>query len=179
MHGVIFKELERFVDAKLEPKTWHDVLRAANITPHAYLFGHDYPDAELFSLIDAAAAIANVHRTDLGEAFGEFIAPHLVEMYARLIKPQWRTLDTIEHTEIIVHAAVRSSRPDASPPRLKVDRVGPNEIILRYDSPRKMCCLAKGIARGVATHHGERINIEESACMLADAAQCELRIRTV
>lgn len=44
-------------------------------------------------------------------------------------------------------------------------RTGPDEIVVDYTSARRMCALAKGIAKGVAKHYRESIAITEgSAC---------------
>ncbi|HXM19627.1 MAG TPA: heme NO-binding domain-containing protein [Candidatus Tumulicola sp.] len=174
MHGIIFVEFHKFVAEKLGPTAWNDVLRAALPKARHYYRGNHYPDHEFADLLAAAASMAKVDLPDFGQQFGEVIAPDLMRMYAISIDSSWRTLEMIENTEVVIHTIVRRSLHGAAPPRLRVERLGPNEIVLRYDSQRKMCYFAKGIALGVAKHFGESITIAESMCMLKGASHCEI-----
>ncbi|HJU65979.1 MAG TPA: 4-vinyl reductase, partial [Gemmatimonadaceae bacterium] len=62
-------------------------------------------------------------------------------------------------------------------PYLKASRPSPTEVIIDYGSPRKMCHVAKGIARGLAAHFDERVEVGETECMLKGDARCLIRIR--
>ncbi len=177
MHGIIFMEFKKFVAESLGPAAW-DELRAALPRPHEYYRGRHYPDREMTDLLAAASSMAKEDILDFGQRFGEFVAPNLIGMYPSWIDPRWKTLDLIQNTEVVIHTIVRRSNPGASPPRLKVERVGPDEVVLRYDSKRKMCWFAKGIASGVAKHYGESITISESMCMLKGASHCEITFKT-
>jgi len=111
------------------------------------------------------------------EAFGEFIAPSLLKMYRHLLKPNWKSLDIIEHTEGTVHAVVRTSDKNALPPKLLRRRTGPDTVILVYDSPRKMCALAIGIGKGLARHFKETLSIDQTQCMHKGGKFCEIVYR--
>ena len=113
------------------------------------------------------------------EQFREFIAPTLMNVYKPFIKSEWKTLDMIEHTENNIHRAVRLHDPAAVPPRLQVRRVSPTEVVVIYDSERKLCALAKGIARGIAKHYGERIEINELTCMLKGKPNCTIAVKQI
>jgi hypothetical protein len=76
-------------------------------------------------------------------------------VYGPLLDSEWRTLDVIQHTEETIHRVVRMRQPGAAPPRLRVDRASPDEVAIHYDSPRRLCAVARGIVRGVAKHFGE------------------------
>jgi predicted hydrocarbon binding protein len=178
VHGIIFVEFKKFVTEKLGPAAWNDLLRAVLPKPRHYYRGNHYPDREFADLLAAAASMAKVDLLDFGQQFGEFIAPDLMDMYAISIDSSWKTLELIENTEVVIHTIVRRSSPGASPPRLVVERVGRNEVVLRYDSHRKMCYFAKGIALGVAKHFGESITISESMCMLKGASHCEITFKS-
>jgi len=76
--------------------------------------------------------------------------------YGHLLKPEWRAIDVIDHTEGTVHAVVRVKNPDAKPPKLKTQRLSPNEVLLVYTPPRQMCGLAIGIGAGLGQHFRRR-----------------------
>jgi hypothetical protein len=177
MHGIVFTEFKHYIEQGSREGRWHDVLHEAKLDQRIYASIRHYPDKEFFDIVGAASKTLNKPADAIIEDFGAFIAPDLLGMYAVLIKPEWRTLDVIEHTETVIHSVVRVNQVGASPPQLKSRRVAPDEIELIYDSPRKLCRLAKGIVRGIAAHFDERIEIVEHGCMLVGARACVLQIR--
>jgi len=176
MHGIIFSELKKFVEAKLPEGSWEKILADAGVQ-RIYVQTAEYPDAEVVTLVGAAARLAKAKPQDVLLGFGEFIAPDLLEMYKGLLKPSWRTLDVLENTESVIHKVVRSRNPGARPPTLRVTRLSPGEVELHYGSARKMCSVAKGISMGIAAHFSEKLEIEERSCMLKGAPECVIRLR--
>jgi Haem-NO-binding len=177
MHGLIFSELKRFVDEGHGPGVWDALLRESGIGAKIYLTMEVYPDAELERLARTASALTGSPLGDILEAFGEFLAPTYFKLYGHLLKPEWRTLEVIEHTEQSIHRVVRIKNPGARPPELRCVRISSVEVLLVYNSSRRMCAVAKGIAKGVATHFSESIRISESTCMLRGATDCRITIK--
>jgi hypothetical protein len=177
MHGVIFVELKKFVDARLGEAAWTELTDGAGLHGRAYLPVQDYPDAEALALIEQAVAATGLEVDGLLQQFGEFMAPDILRMYGSLLQRDWRTLEVVEHTEPTTHRVMRARNPAACPVGLRVERVGPDELLVTYQSPRKMCGLAKGIVRGMARHFREQVSIEEPSCMREGAPQCLLRLR--
>jgi predicted hydrocarbon binding protein len=179
MHGLILVELKRFTEAENGNGAWRHLLHEAGLADRTYVMGETYPDAEVAALVGAAARHRGADVQTVLQQFGEFIASTLMSVYKPFIKPEWKTLDMIEHTENNIHRAVRLRDPLAIPPRLQVRRVSPSEVVVIYESERKMCALAKGIARGVAQHYGERIEINELSCMLKGRPSCTIAIKLI
>lgn len=161
MHGLIHAELRRFVEATHGVQTWNAVLEEAGLEKTIYLSSSTYPDAEAFAIVGAASKLTNTPAGPLLEAFGEYIAPTLMGMFKPLIKPDWKTLEMLLNTEETIHKVVRMRSPGAEPPRLHFEQTGPRQLLFKYDSPRKMSAVAKGIIRGVAKHYGEAVAIAE------------------
>jgi Haem-NO-binding len=177
MHGIILSELKRFVQAKHGDDAWRKLLRLANRPSAVYLANEVYPDEDAVAIIAAAASMTGRPAEAIQEDFGEYIAPHLLEIYGAIMRPSWRTLDIIENTEDHVHRVVRMKNPGAKPPELRCARVSEDEVVLSYTSPRRMCAVAKGIGRGLAVHFGERLEIVESACMHRGAPACVISFK--
>lgn len=95
--------------------------------------------------------------------------PPLLRVYGSLLDPAWRTLDVIARTEETVHRAVRLRDPSASPPVLAARREGDDVVLIDYASPRRLCTVAEGIARGLAEPFGERVEVTQPACMVLSA----------
>lgn len=181
MHGIIFTELKKYVDAKLGENVWGDILKEVGLKTKTYMPTYMpirfYPDEEAVAIVGSVSKTTGRSIPAVLEDFGEFIVPTLLKMYQTLIKPEWRTLDLIENTEAVIHKVVRSSIQGAEPPRLICQRVSSTEIGITYDSARKMCGVAKGIARGLANQYNERIAIAESSCMLEGKSACKISVR--
>jgi hypothetical protein len=135
-----------------------------------------YPDAEAVALVVAAAARAGLPVPAVLEDFGSFLTPTLLSMYQSMIKPGWRTLDVLEHTEQTIHAVVRRRNPGASPAVLHCRRDSRDTLLLTYTSERRLCPLAIGIIKGLAAHFGDDIDIQQTQCMHDGADTCTMAL---
>jgi hypothetical protein len=77
------------------------------------------------------------------EAFGEFVAPELIRLYARFIEPGKKTLDPIENTDRLIHSAVCPGNPGVKPPVLDCFRGTRDEIQIVYSSERRRCGIER------------------------------------
>jgi len=177
VNGVIFIEIGKFAQSRLGPQAWAKAMQAAGVPPRVYYRVADYPDDEALALLSALSAALQEPVQEVLESLGEFIVPDLLRMSRYWVKPHWRTLELIEHTEETIHETLRQEGSQTNPPRLRTRRTGPHEVVVSYDSPRRMCSLAKGIIAGLAKHYGESVTIAEPSCMLKGAASCELIIQ--
>jgi Haem-NO-binding len=178
MHGTIFFELKKYVEAKLGgQEAWDKLLSESELGARTYEVMADYPDSDVIKLISTVSRITGMPVSAILEDFGVFIAPDLLQMYSGVINPAWKTLDVIEHTEDEIHRVVRLHNRDAHPPNLQCVRTSEDEIVIHYGSPRKMCDVAKGIAKGLANYFKENISISESTCMHRGNSTCTIQIR--
>lgn len=178
MHWIIYAELKKFAD-QLGPDAWDRMLAEAKLDRRGFAPGKTHPDSDALALVQAAAKLTRRPADDVLAAFGEFIVPDLLKFYGNLVKPGWTALDVIEHAEQAIHTIVRLNEPTASPPKLRSARPSRREVVIRYDSGRRMCAVARGIAKGVADHFEERVAVSEPQCMGAGAEACELRVRAL
>lgn len=179
MHGTIFMELRKYVECMLGTGAWPGLLKDSGLESKVYLAVREYPDEEAAAIMRAASAGRKVSLPDLQEDFGMFIAPDLIGMYSSFVKPEWRTLDLIEHTESTIHRVVRLRNPGAQPPELRTRRPSADTVEITYTSPRRLCAVARGIIKGLAFHYNEQVEIREARCMNRGDPSCELTVRSV
>jgi len=170
VHGLIFFYLHKFAERVSAGSPTGT--SSSSIGGQKHLPSGVYPDADAAAMLGDLAAAAGRPLPELVTDFGEFLAPHLVKVAGAFVDPDWKTLDVVEHTEALIHRMVRSTNPGAAPPVLEVFRSAPDEIQVVYSSRRRLCALATGIIRGLATHFEERIEIEEPSCMLRGDPFC-------
>jgi predicted hydrocarbon binding protein len=176
VHGIIHLELARFVIAGFGADAWPALLKKAGLGSRIYTAAQAFPDDDITRLVGAAVEMTGKPAEEILEAFGAFLVPVILTRFGSLVRASWRTLDVIEHTEETIHRVIRLREPSAAPPRLRVERTRPDQAILRYDSPRRLCAVARGIMRGVARHFDEPIALDERTCMHRGDAECEIVI---
>lgn len=176
MHGIIFAELKKFVVAKFGGEAWNGLVAKAGLPNKIFLPNQVYDDKEIQALIAAAVEMTGSNGKDVQAAFGEFAAPELLKLYSSQINPSWKALDLIEKTEEMVHRVVRLKIPGAKPPHLRCTRPSPSRVVMEYTSPRRMCGVAVGIARGVGTQYKENLRVSEESCMLKGDPSCKILI---
>jgi predicted hydrocarbon binding protein len=176
MHGLIFAELKKYVQARFDDKTWEVLLEKAGLKGNLYMASTVYPDSDILALVNTACQMTGLAAKAVLEDFGEFIAPDLVGQYSFLIKPEWTLLDFLANTEETIHKVVRFNK-GVTPPRLSVTRQGDERVVISYDSARRMCALLKGIVKGAAKLYKEDVIITETRCMLQGDPSCVVTVQ--
>lgn len=179
MHGILFAELEKYVDTTLGPTVWPDLLRSAGLPPKIYMPVTSYPDEEFELLLQAAAHRQGVDVLDLLGFFGEALVPGLLSVYSAMLDPMWRTLEVVEQAGNVMHSILKRNDPLVRHPEIVCVRTTQTDLILTYSSNRQMCRLAMGIIRGLGRRFAERIAIEEDSCMLLGDLRCTMRVSAV
>jgi hypothetical protein len=172
MHGRIFWELRNYAEG-YGAGTWGILLKTAKLEDRIYL-GQAYPDSEFVALIAAASSVTGKPIPFLQEDFGAFTVPSLMSMYGHVMRPEWRTLDVLEHAERVAHSRARLKEVGFAPPFLGTNRVSEHRLVLTYSSPRKLCAFAVGIGRGLGSHFGETIATHQIVCMHDGGNRCEI-----
>lgn len=173
MHGVIFSEFKDFVEG-METGAWPHLVKDAGLESEMFLPVKTYADEKLVALLTAASRRSGRSPDALLEGFGKHISASLLRMYGRMIKPHWKLLDVLEHTETTIHRVVRLKDPQATPPPLDCTRTSPGEVVIVYRSPRRLCSLARGIIYGLADHYKQPAMIHEPQCMHRGDGECRL-----
>jgi hypothetical protein len=176
MHGMIMDEIKRYVEAKYGESTWKELLKQAGVGKKTYYPVMNYPDKETLQIVATASQMTGLAIDAILEDFGQFIVPDLADLCSVLLKPHWKTLDFLENTEHLIHEMIRRHWR-VQPPILECERVSVSEVLIKYGSPRKMCSVAKGIAKGVAQYYHQSIILTEKSCMNHGHNRCLISVR--
>jgi hypothetical protein len=179
MLGFTFQALKKFAIEKYGPATWERVVQATDLYGRSYLIHKAYPDEEAAAVIEALAAAVGSTVPKIMEAFGESAAPAFLDMAKAMIRPEWKTLDILEHTESTIHTRIRAQLAEAKPPHLVCRRIRPDAVQVIYSSKRKLCPTVRGISRGLAKIFNEQIHIDEQQCMYHGHIACRMVISLV
>lgn len=177
MHGSLFVFLKRFVESNFDFSTWIKLLDQAHVHRDAYLLHEMYPTSELEAIVQAASTLTGLSRYDLQLKFGEFLVPDLLLIYKKHIKPEWRTYELLENTELSMHSAVRQQDERSNPPVLLVTKMGNKQLIVDYYSKRKMAGVAIGIIKGIAAYYNESEKITITPVTKPEAERVQIRVQ--
>jgi predicted hydrocarbon binding protein len=175
VHGLIFVELKKYVDARYNQETWERLLDKAGLKHQMYLASSIYPDGDALNLVTLACQMTGLSAAVVLEDFGNFMVPDLIEQYKFLVKPEWGLLAFLENTEETIHKIMRFHQ-GVTPPRLAVHRLADNKVIISYGSARRLCSLLKGMVKGAAKVYKEEVTVLETSCMLRGDPECTFTV---
>lgn len=173
MHGILFKRLKGYVTEEFEEDAWASAMEAADIEPKLYLPVTDYPDDEAVRLVDGVVEVTGVDEETLLAAFGESLAPALLDTFEAHVRQDWDALDLLEHSDNEVFTVFHSGGGDDT---FSVTREGPDAVVVEH-GPLLSCELTKGVLRGLGEAFEESLTVSEGACVADGADACELTVR--
>jgi hypothetical protein len=175
VNGVFHRGIKEFVIERYGRDVWDDAREAAGIERQVYLPVDTRPDAEFISLVETVPGQVDESPFELLEEFGRFLTERLVDTYgARVIDDDWGSMDLLAGVERAIHEPLRSHNAELNPPKLAVSRDEHDQVTLLYESPRRLCPIAKGIALGVGDYFDDDLAISEERCMHRGDQQCEI-----
>jgi hypothetical protein len=176
MKGIIFNLAEDVISERFGEDAWDDLLDAAHLDG-AYTALGNYPDDEMVRLVAAGASRLAVGEFDVLRLLGEGAFPRLAASYPVFVAPHRSTRAFLLTLNDVIHSEVRKLYPDADVPDFGFSEPNADELVLSYESPRRLCALAEGFILGAAHHFRERVDIDQPECMLTGADRCLLRCR--
>lgn len=175
MKGVIFNVVEEVVAAAYGPEMWEALLDKAGVEGIYTSLG-SYPDVELVKLVGAASDTTGIAPPALLKLVGRMALPRLKHRYPGFFTQIGDARSFILSLNAIIHPEVRKLYAGAGCPHFQFTQ-GEGELVLGYNSARKLCHLAEGLAAGVADHYGETVEISQSACMHDGHPACHIHVR--
>ena len=175
MKGLVFNLLRDVIEAEDGPDAWDDLLaEAGSDGVHASL--GLYPDAELCSIVRAAAVRDDRPPAEVLRWFGVRALPLLAVRHAHLFERHASTLPFLLTLNDVIHPEVRKLHPGADPPEFGFEMADDRTLLMHYASQRRMCGLAEGFVLGAAAHYGETVEVDQPRCMLRGDEHCVLRV---
>jgi hypothetical protein len=168
--GIVLNLLEEAVRRQHGEAVWDAILDAAGVDG-AYTSLGDYSDDEFRALLAASSGILKQEPGELMTWFGRQAIPPLAERYP-LLFAHLSTRPFLLSLNKVIHREVRKLYPGADLPHFDYLPSTDDRLLMKYTSKRRMCRFAEGLIAGAGEHFGERISIEQTACMLRGDAHC-------
>ena len=173
MKGIIFNLAEEVVVRDHGDDVWDAVLEDAGLSGSYTSLG-SYPDADFMAIVCSAARLLGVDEAFVLRHVAEGAIPLLAQRYPHFFTPHHDALAFVLTLNDIVHPEVRKLYAGADVPNFAYDVHSAHALTFSYTSHRRLCALAEGFIAGAATHYGQRVVIEQPACMLRGDEACLL-----
>lgn len=153
MKGIIFNVFLDLVEKENGYETVDTIIENSNLKSKGiYTSVGTYPHEELISLIKQYSNITGISVKAIMQKFGQFAFLYFAESYSEIIQNYNNMFDFLERLEDTIHVEVLKLYPEAELPVFIVDKNDINEMILHYQSERKMADLAHGLLIGCMEH---------------------------
>lgn len=178
LFGTALKCLQEFMIETYGEAKWRSLLAKAGLPPEkVYHTVRFYPDSEFQSLLDISSEEFRIDKNLLLRDFGKLFGEHLISVYGCMFLKQWKSLDVIEKVAPKVFVTIQFVDPYTPRSSVKCERVSPEEVVIHYHSPRKMCVYILGIIDAVGDHFREKLVIKETQCMHNNDRECVMHVR--
>ena len=174
MKGIIFNLAEEVIVAAHGEDAWDGLLDASGLDG-AYTSLGSYPDDDLVKLVQAGSEALGVPPDVVVRSIGEGAMPLLAERFPAFFEGHASCRTFLLTLNDIIHSEVRKLYPGALTPEFSFEAPQPDVVLVRYESPRRLCALAEGFILGAGRHYGERVDITQTSCMHRGDDHCRLR----
>lgn len=174
MKGVIFNLLEQFIEGELGEGKYEEILSACDLeTQEPFVGPGSYPDENLMAIVGQTVEASGLPAPEALRRFGRFCFPILAEKFPVFLEPHNHPKPFLMSVDSIVHVEVRKLYEGALLPDFTYENPGPDRLVIRYRSARRLCYFMEGLVEGVADVYETPIRYRQNQCMLNGAGACE------
>ncbi|WP_372368105.1 protein kinase [Candidatus Uabimicrobium sp. HlEnr_7] len=156
IHGILFVELKKYLNAKFGSDTWGNLLQNVSLDYDTFKSPQLYPYEDLLSIIQSACEMIGLSQEFIFEDFGEYIGLKFVDIFWYAVNPNWKTLDTLEHSLEIVTIITTWSNYNFE---MNCERIADNEVCIACEVIPEVRSMLKGSIKGIARYYHEQVEV--------------------
>jgi len=177
MQGSIYTTFSEMVIEKMGMGVWNDLLEKVNPgSDGIYTNGMQYEDSEIMAYVAELSIMTKIDAPTLVKAFGEYLFIHLYNSSPEKIAHIDNLKDFLICIDNVIHKEVKRVYPEAYLPSFKYSETPKGDLVMFYQSKRKLCHLSEGLITSAAKHFDQPISIAHPECMHDGADKCKLII---
>ncbi len=155
MKGIVFTEFLDMVEREFGEDTMENIIDSADLeSGGAYTAVGSYPASEMRQLVHELSLKSNLSHAQLLEKFGHVLFSGLHKAYPHFFEES-DLFDFLSTIHTYIHVEVKKLYSDAELPSLFVMDKSEKQLVLLYESPRKMGDLARGLLQASILHYKE------------------------
>ncbi|MEM7253748.1 MAG: heme NO-binding domain-containing protein [Pseudomonadota bacterium] len=176
MKGAVFTAFNDMVDETFSPDVWEWLVdETAPGSGAIYTSAGSYPASELMNYVAALAERTGAAPNALVRTFGTYLL-HVFYQRHRVFFVDVGVRDFLQSVHNVIHVEVQKLHPDANLPWFEYETPSPDQLVMIYDSPRRMCALVEGLLDGVAQVFGTELQTTHATCTHRGAAHCRFEV---
>ena len=179
MKGEIFNLFEAFITENSDQSTFEDIYESAYPeleTKDPFVGPGTYPDTDFFLIVSTAISKLNFPFASAVRAFGKYCFPRLISKVPDIAERCTHPRDLLMIVDEVIHVEVKKVYSGAKPPRLICTEVGENQLMITYQSRRKLYDFVEGMIEGLAIYYSTSISVERKIICLDDEEACEFLV---
>lgn len=178
MKGIVFNILEDFICQNWGDEKYEEILALCPLkTKEPFVGPGSYPDSDLTLIAAKAAEVLGVPLNQALRSFGEFAFMKFSLKFPQFTRDAQSARDFLLTVDSVIHVEVKKLYPDAETPRFSYQDLSENQLIIVYQSRRKLCALMEGLINGVAEHYKTRIDHRQRKCVCDGDSVCEFDLQ--
>jgi predicted hydrocarbon binding protein len=181
MHGLIFVTWEKYLSGRVSVTVLQNYKHALEgKVPGPLLASRVYSDDLLLAAVTVASQTAAIPVETLLREYGRyFITNGLTRHLCAYILTRVHSARELLLSMHDSHQQMSRLPESLTPPLFQYQTQAnkPDELILIYDSPRKLCPVLMGAIEGAAERYEEQVQIVEQTCMNRGDFVCRFAVR--
>ncbi len=177
MKGIINKGIQEFVEDTFGSLEWDSIKKYCNCEEFFFAASKDYPDKITLELLSATASITQMPQDELMEKFGRFFMQNTglktYSFYYELAGKNPREF-LLNMEKLFQH--VTNNIGNNNLLRFQYNELPEGKLSIHYNSERKLCPILKGLLLGIGSYLDQKLEINESSCMLLGDNECAIEI---
>ncbi len=176
MKGIVFTVFNKMVEETFGENMWEDLLD--DVDPESggiYTTAGTYEAGELLGYVGALAQRTGEAPENLVRAFGKYMLKQLAGVYPQLFEGH-NLKSFLMSVHDVIHVEVQKLYPGAELPTFTYEDPGGDELVMKYQSPRKLCVLAEGLMDGAAEHFNTKLERKHETCMHKGDDHCRFEL---
>ena len=154
MKGVVFVELLDLLDDRYSMKFTEQVIEQSQVySTGAYNALGQFDHRELLALMEAVECSFPDDTESIYLELGERLVTRCIAEFPTLFRSDSCLPDTLGHMESLMHMDDLLVDQSAELPEIRLDRVGPNQLILDYFYDPRLADFTIGLIHGCAGYH--------------------------
>jgi predicted hydrocarbon binding protein len=176
MKGLVFNIFEEFIEENFGDDTWDLILDESGEEEDVFVGPKTYPDSIFMNLVQTAVKLKELKLEDAVRMFGKFSYSRLKGKLPDIMEDYSSPEEILFALDGIIHVEVRKLLEDANPPSFDVKREG-KDIIMEYQSDRKLCFFVEGLLEGLALSFQKKVKYTQTECTHKGHDHCIFNIQ--
>lgn len=175
MKGIIFNLLGGYLTDRFGEDKYEEILSSCKLQsddPFTMVSPATYADADFGIIAAKAAEILKMSIPDLLREMGTHAMPKLAERYPGFFTDYDHPADFLKTASFIHEIEVKKLYKDADVPKFTIESETPEQMILSYNSKRRLCHLVEGLLTGLGNYYNIPLKVKQTECQISGGQQC-------